>query len=89
FKTNKTAAIKALQKYTKVKEPDVLDDTYTQFLGYLESVPRISPKGLETILAEVRERDPKAKQIKSEDVYDTRFLAALEAEGLFRKLWGK
>jgi len=89
FKTNKTAAIKALQKYTKVKEADVLDDTYTQFLGYLESIPRISPKGLETILAEVRAKDPKAKQLKPEDVYDTRFLAALEAEGLFRKLWGK
>jgi ABC-type nitrate/sulfonate/bicarbonate transport system substrate-binding protein len=89
FKTNKPAAIRALQKYTKVKELDVLEDTYAQFLGLLESVPRISERGLETLLAEIREKDPKAKGLTAADVYDTRFLAALEAEGLFRKLWGK
>lgn len=89
LKTNKAVALKALQKYTKVKEQDVLDDTYNQFTAYLESVPRISARGLAKVLAEAREKDPKAKPIKPEDVYDTRFLTALEREGLFRQLWGK
>ena len=89
IKTNKAVALKALQKYTKVKEQDVLEDTYNQFTAYLESVPRISARGLAKVLAEAREKDPKAKPIKPEDVYDTRFLGALEGEGLFRQLWGK
>lgn len=89
FKTNKPVAIKALQKYTKVTEPTVLEDTYSQFKAYLESVPRVSRTGMETILSEVREKDPKAKASRPEDFLDERFLVALEAEGLFRKLWGK
>ena len=89
LKTNKAVALKALQKYTKVKDADVLDDTYNQFKAYLESVPRISANGLQTVLAEVGEKNPGAKPMKPEDVYDTRFLTALEGEGLFRKLWGK
>ena len=84
FKTNRTAAIDALRKYTKVTDAEVLDDTYTQFKDYLEGIPRVSRKGLETILAGLRDKDPKAKQAKPDDFLDERFLTGLEAEGLFR-----
>lgn len=60
-----------------------------EFKGYLESIPWVSRKELETILAEVREREPKAKGARPEDFFDARYLQALEAEGLFRKLWGR
>ncbi len=89
FKTNKPVAINVLRKYTKVTDGEVLDDTYRQFKDYLESVPRVSRKGLETILAEVREKEPKAGRTPPEHFLDERFLLALEAEGLFRKLEGR
>ena len=89
FKTNKSAALRVLQRYTKVTDPDVLDDTYTQFREYLESVPQVSRKGLVTLLNELAEKDPKARQAKPEDFLETRFLVALEKEGFFQKLWGR
>lgn len=89
FKTHKPTAIKVLQKYTKVSDPEVLEDTYSQFGEYLESIPYVSRKGLETILAELGEKEPKARQAKPEDFLDTRFVTALEKEGLFQKLSGK
>jgi ABC-type nitrate/sulfonate/bicarbonate transport system substrate-binding protein len=89
FKTNKSAAINVLQKYTKVTDPEVLEDTYSQFRDYLESVPYVSKKGAEAVLAELSEKDPKAKQVKPEDFLEARFLNTLEKEGFFKKLWGK
>lgn len=49
----------------------------------------VSNEGLRTILATLAEKEPKAKQVKVEDFIDMRFVAELEKEGLFRKLWGK
>ncbi len=88
FKTSKPTALRVLQKYTKVSDPEVLEDTYAQFRDYLESVPHVSRKGLAAILAALGEKEPKARQLKPEDMLDTRFLDQLEREGLFRKLWG-
>src|SRR5207245_1936851 len=31
FKTNRQIGMKVLQKYTRVKEPEILEDTYNQF----------------------------------------------------------
>jgi ABC-type nitrate/sulfonate/bicarbonate transport system substrate-binding protein len=89
FKTNKQAAIRVLQKYTKVKEQDILEDAYSQFHEYLESVPYVSRKGMETILMEVAAADPPAKPMKPEDILEMRFMNELEKEGFFKKLWGK
>ena len=89
FKTNKPAALRMIQKYLRVKEPDIQEDTYSQFREYLENIPYVSRKGMETILAELGETDPQAKQAKPDDFMDMRFMNELEKEGFFKKLWGK
>jgi ABC-type nitrate/sulfonate/bicarbonate transport system substrate-binding protein len=89
FKTDRAVGRKVLQKYAHVNDPDILEATYSESSDYLENIPYVSRKGLETVLAEVRETEPKAKQSKVEDFLDMRFVAELEKEGLFKRLWGK
>jgi len=89
FKTNKQIGMKAIQKYTRVKEPDILEDTFIQFREYLESVPYVSKEGVKTIVTDLGEQEPKAKAAKPEDFLDMRFVAELEKEGLFKRLWGR
>jgi len=89
FKTNKQVGMKTIQKYTRVKEPDILEDTFIQFREYLESVPYVSKEGLKTIVTDLGEQEPKARAAKPEDFLDMRFVAELEKEGLFKRLWGK
>ncbi len=89
FKTNKQAGIRALQKYTRVKDQDILEDAYSQFREYLETIPYVSGKGMEAVLAELTEKEPQAKQARPDDFMDMRFMNELEKEGFFRKLWGK
>ena len=85
FKTNKAAALRMIQNQLKVKDVDIQEDTYGQFRGYLEYPPYVSRKGMETILAELGEKDSAAKAAKPDDFMDMRFVAELEKKGFFKK----
>ena len=85
FKTNKAVALRMFQKYLKVTDPDIQEDTYNQFHEYLEYPPYVNRKGMETVLAELAEKDPAAKAAKPDDFMDMRFVAELDKEGFFKK----
>ena len=89
FKNNKSIAFKALQKYTRITDPETLNETHNEYLTYLESIPYVSRKGTEAILAELAATEPKARQAKPEDFVDMRFVAELEKEGFFKRLAAK
>ena len=86
LKTDKTVGMRVIRKYTRVNDREILAGTYGESRDYLESVPYVSRKGLEMILAELGEKDLKARQAKPEDFLDMRFVAELEREGFFKKL---
>jgi len=89
FKSNKPIALKALQKYTRVTDLEILEETHKEYLDYIESLPYTSRRGIETILAELATSDAKARQAKPDDFVDMRFVAELERDGFFKKLGAK
>lgn len=89
FKSNKPIALKALQKYTRVTDLEILEETHKEYRELIESVPYPSRRGVETILAELAASDPKARQAKPDDFVDLRFVAELERAGFFKKLGAK
>ena len=89
FRASKQIGMRVLQKYTKVKDQEILEDAYNQFREYLEFPPYVSRKGVEAILAELGEKEPAAKAAKPDDFMDMRFVAELEKEGFFKKVAGK
>ena len=89
FRASKQIGMRVLQKYTKVKDQEILEDAYDQFREYLEFPPYVSRKGVEAILAELGEKEPAAKAAKPDDFMDMRFVAELEKEGFFKKVAGK
>jgi len=78
FKNNKPAALKMIANQLKVKDTEIQEDTYTQFRDYLEYPPYVSRKGMEAVLAEIAEKEPRAKTVKPEDYLDMRFVAELD-----------
>jgi NitT/TauT family transport system substrate-binding protein len=84
LKANKTAGIRAIQKYARIKDPDILDATYGEARAYIESVPYVTRKGLETIIGELIPTEPKARTARPEDFLDTRFVSQLEKEGFYK-----
>ncbi len=89
FKSNKPIALKALQKYTRVTDLEILEETHKEYRELIESVPYTSRRGIETILAELAASDPKVRQAKPDDFVDMRFVAELEKDGFFKKLGAK
>lgn len=89
FRANKPIALRTLQKYTRVTDPETLEATHKEYLDYIEAIPYVSRKGTEAILAELAVSDPKARQAKPEDFVDMRFVAELEKEGFFKRLGAK
>ena len=89
LKTNKGPTIRAIQKYAKIQDPEILEATYSEARSHIETVPYLSRKGLETIIGELAPTEPKAKQAKPEDFIDHRFVSQLEKEGLFKNVMVK
>src|SRR5918999_4439560 len=78
FKSNKPAALKMIENQLKVKDPEIQEDTYSQFRDYLEYPPYVSRKGMEAVLAELADKETGAKNMKPEDLIDMRFVAELD-----------
>ena len=86
LKANKAAGIRAIQKYARIKDPDILEATYGEARNYVETIPYVSRRGLETIIAELAPTEPKAKQSKPDDFTDHRFVSQLEKEGFYKNV---
>ncbi len=84
LKADKTVGIRAIQKYARIKEPEILEATYREARAYIETVPYVTRKGLETIIGELIPTEPRAKSAKPEDFLDTRFVAQLEKDGFYK-----
>jgi len=80
FKNNKAAALRMIERQLKVGDPQIREDTYTQFREYLEYPPYVSRKGMEAVIAEIVEKEPTAKSVKAEDMMDMRFVAELDTK---------
>ena len=84
LKANKASGIRAIQKYARIKDPDILEATYGEARAYIENVPYVTRKGMEAIISELAPAEPKAKTSKPDDFLDTRFVARLEKEGFYK-----
>jgi ABC-type nitrate/sulfonate/bicarbonate transport system substrate-binding protein len=84
LKANKTAGIRAIRKYARINDPEILEATYGEARSYIETTPYVTRKGLETIIGELAPTEPKAKTSKPDDFVDTRFVSQLEREGFYK-----
>src|SRR6266404_1046835 len=86
FQTNRQIGIRAIQKYSRLNDADILEDTYGQFRDAFDAIPYVSKAGIASLLASAGEKDAKIRQLRYEDVADMRFVAEAEKEGFFKKL---
>jgi hypothetical protein len=49
----------------------------------------IKPESLQAILDELSATDPRAKNIKPQEMIDTRYLVEMEKSGFFDQIWAK
>ncbi len=85
--TDRDFTYKVLGKQLRVQERPVLDAAYNDEIKVLEPRLEIKMEGLQAILDDVAQVDPRAKKIRPQDVIDLRFLDEMRNSGFFDKLW--
>jgi len=76
-------------KYTKIKDPKILDGSIKYGYEFMEKVPLVKAAGFQVTLNEIGRTNPKAKQAKPQQFFDNSLVQELVDEGFFTKLWGK
>ena len=83
---DKEFTMKVIGKYTKTNDREALEAAYNFATTFVERPPELPYKAVETILTQLAEKDPKAKNFKAEDFIDPTFYRELEKSGFFKSL---
>ena len=84
YKADRAFAMEVLKKYTKVADPELLEQTHALTSALLEESLYLEPKAIQAVLD--FSTHPRAKTAKPEDFTDLRILRDLEQSGFFRTL---
>ena len=87
--TDRDFVYKVLGKYLRINDKSVLDSAYNAEIKALEPRLLIKDEALQAILDEVAGTDPRAKNIKPQELVDRRYLTEMEKSGFFDQLWSK
>ncbi len=90
FRRNRSEGMKALARYMKSDDPDVLSKAYDFIAGdfYGETLEP-DPKGFQELVEEVSARAPLAKSASIGQVFDLTIARKLEKEGFFKAVFRK
>src|SRR5438445_472404 len=84
FRKDKAFGIASIDKYLKIGDPAILDDTWTQFSRYLELPPYV--KGIDAVIVEVAATNAKAASLKPADIFEQTYVKQLDDDGFFKTL---
>ena len=81
FKTNRQAALQIVEKHTGLTDKEEATEYYDTFAkNFLQDFPAPTIPALRTLLEDLASRTPKIKEIKPQDLIDTRFLAEVKGK---------
>jgi ABC-type nitrate/sulfonate/bicarbonate transport system substrate-binding protein len=85
--TDKEISRRSIILYVRASEPKIVEAVYQYALDYVDKIPYNTREGIQEVLNQVSERNPKAKTAKPEEFYDDRFVKELEMQGFYKQLW--
>ena len=90
LKTDKSFSVKVIGKYTRISEPDALEETYQHYaVKVMPKVPYPTTKGIQMVLDEISSRDAKAKNLSPAALIDVHYLNELEQTGFVKNLYSE
>jgi len=85
FKTNRPAAYGIIEKHTGLKDRAEIEEYHGVLTkNFLLSYPLPTVAGMKTVLDDLGARNPKVRELKPEDLIETRFLRELKDSGFVK-----
>jgi NitT/TauT family transport system substrate-binding protein len=88
MKKDRAFSFKVLGKYLRTNDTDLLNETYdVQIVKYLQKVPLPTNENVKSVVEEIAERNPKAKDQDAKLFFDDRFVRQLETSGFIDSVY--
>jgi len=87
YKTQRDFSKKVIAKYVRVNDAEALEDSYRFFSRLVPVKPYPTIEGIKEALAELGEKDPKARAARPEDFADMSFVRELDENGFIDGLY--
>ena len=88
MKKDRAFAIKVLSKYLRTSDMDLLGESYdVQIAKYMMKTPLTAADAVRSVLEELAERNPKAKDLDPNKFFDDRFVRQLQASDFIESLY--
>ena len=83
---DKAFAMKAMGKYFRTDDKEVLEDTYESVIKAFSIPPYPSTRGIANLLQDLEKTNPKARGAKPEDFSDSRLVRELDQTGFIKSV---
>ena len=83
---DKAFAMRAMGKYFRTDDKDVLEETYDSVIKNFSLPPYPSIRGIANLLQDVEKQNPKARGAKPEDFADSRLVRELDQSGFIKSV---
>lgn len=84
---NKEYAVETLKKYTRVTDPEVLSASYDEAYQAIDKDGALTEAGIQAQLNELAKTDPRAKNARPSDFFDSSIIDELHKDGFIKALW--
>jgi ABC-type nitrate/sulfonate/bicarbonate transport system substrate-binding protein len=86
FKGNRDSTLRAIEKYTRQSDRNLLEETYLSNRKVVRLTPRTTDAAVRNVLEALADQNPKARGANPQDFYTNRFIDELEQTGFMREL---
>jgi ABC-type nitrate/sulfonate/bicarbonate transport system substrate-binding protein len=80
---------RVMEKKLRIKDRGVLDASYTIEMKVMEPRLELKAQALQPMIEEVARINPRASDVKPQDLMDRRYLAEMENSGFFKQIWDR
>jgi ABC-type nitrate/sulfonate/bicarbonate transport system substrate-binding protein len=86
YKTDRSFGMKVLERHLRISDSDTIAGTYDYYAPKLGTIPYVNLKGMKFLLDTIAESNPKARNVKPEDIGDNAPLKEIEASGFVKQI---
>ena len=86
FKGNREATLRAIEKYTRLTDRNILEETYQSNRKIVRLAPRTTEAAVRNVLEALADQNPRARGANPQDFYTNRFIDEIEQTGFMREL---
>ena len=89
FHTDREYTFKILSKYLRIGDRKILESSYNAEAPALEARLGIHSEAIQAVLDEIAQSDPRATNVKPQQLIDRRYLEEMDRSGFMENLWGQ